>query len=542
MKTTNTAPRLSHIAWRLLLAWMIAIPASLMSAPLKTTAHNPQSDILPVVGLFTAWLARNRVYRTANAFIDDRNDHYDQLHAKALEQLQARQVGGLRQSQVAAYVKVVVLIEQERRTAIQFAETEKRAARTQFIDKVNNTMVNVMISTNAVTRVLSTMQKGLKSSKDFINRALGELSGAGGGIMADIQSVRQHASYVSLAGGVIGGKTGAQIRSAGNRVVGLIDRPTAEIEAGLNQVSQDLDDLSAIVSDLQTKGYLPGASEVARESLIRLVSREQQDPAVEAILDLLGRGKSGDFRERARTVLIGRSMARCAAIGSRYREILLKYQMPGENQQEISLPACEIDSVTALSGDEPEPETARQETGSTEPERGKPRATAPAVEITPPDGDPAAPFGDLFRGQAMIDFKPKSARAVFEVTDSIFELEIIGGNLKVTLEYTQRSTVREGGEEDGICNVIFTRKLSGDGPWTNPVSLEMKVLSTEILSFEGNICDKRGAFSTTPEEDVLAQFANQPASYRLVGQFSNDTFQGGLEKTFFKLTAKKVER
>jgi hypothetical protein len=149
--------------------------------------------------------------------------------------------------------------------------------------------------------------------------------------------------------------------------------------------------------------------------------------------------------------------------------------------------------------------------------------------------------GVFYRGDVRIEWKPKSERAVFEILDSKFELEISDGILRVFIEYTQFSTMREGGDSDGICNAIFSRQLGGEGPMTNPVSIELTVLSTEILSFEGTICDKGDGWKTSPQEDLTANLA-KTSSFRLVGQLTDDKFEGTLEETKLILTATRVEK
>jgi hypothetical protein len=155
--------------------------------------------------------------------------------------------------------------------------------------------------------------------------------------------------------------------------------------------------------------------------------------------------------------------------------------------------------------------------------------------------EPQAPDGEFFKGQVRIEQKPKSERAVFEILDSKLELEIIDGRLRATIEYTQFFTMREGGDQNGICNATFARQLSGEGPMTNPVSIEVAVISSEILFLEGVACDKGDGWKTSAREDLLANLA-KTSSFRLVGQFKDDKFEGSLEETILLLSATQVER
>jgi len=61
------------------------------------------SRVIPFAGVLVGWKHRNRVYRSAEDFIRDRNRYYDALRDTARQQLVQRQQLGLRTSQVAAY-------------------------------------------------------------------------------------------------------------------------------------------------------------------------------------------------------------------------------------------------------------------------------------------------------------------------------------------------------------------------------------------------------------------------------------------------------
>jgi hypothetical protein len=320
-----------RLTWRVGLVVLIAVPVSLLSTPNRVDAAGGGllSDVIPFAGILAGWRGRNRIYRTANAYMAEKREYYDRLRAKAQEQLEARQIGGLRDSQVAAYVKVVALIEGERQAMIDFSESEKRAARDAFIEQIEQAIVNRILGSNAATRVLGALAKGVRSSQDLIDRALDELSGGGSGALADVQRVRRIASRMTIAGQLIGGNAGRGIRNAGARIVAAIDRPTGEIQAGLEQVRGELGELGAAVSDLQARGVTPTASQVTREVAVKVVTGEEVDPAVEAIISLLA-GKAGreggTFRGRARSALIGNFVARCAAIGKRYREAVARLE------------------------------------------------------------------------------------------------------------------------------------------------------------------------------------------------------------------------
>jgi len=267
--------------WRLLLALMIALPATLAAGVTDVQAGG--GGPIPLLGLITGVIKRNRVYKTANGFINDKAQYYDTLRETARQQLLDREMtSGLRDNQVAAYMKVVALIEGERESMFVFAESEKKAARDEFIDVVQDEITGRMLASNPATALLGAMGKGVNSSQDFLEAALDKISGGGGGVLEDVQKVRRIAERMTIAGGLIGGDFGKAIRSAGAKVVDIIDKPTAEIEAGLIQVQGELGELGSLVSELQEQGYKPTASETTREVVITLVTGEEADPAIAA--------------------------------------------------------------------------------------------------------------------------------------------------------------------------------------------------------------------------------------------------------------------
>ncbi|MFN2149355.1 MAG: hypothetical protein ACK2T2_13295 [Anaerolineales bacterium] len=314
----------ASLAGRLILVAALLLPASLLSSSQPAEAGGGFSRVIPFAGLIGAFHGRNRIYRTANAYEAEKNELYDRYHAKAIEMLQERQIRSLRDSQVSAFTKVVGLIEGERTAMEDYAESEKRAARERFNDQVEQIIIDRILASTAVTQVLGALTNGIQSSQDFLDRALNELSGGGGGFMADVQHVSEVAGRVSMVGGVIGGPTGARIKAFGDKVAGLVNKPRDEIQAGIEQVYGELGELGTLVEDLKARGVTLTPSEATREVLITLVTGEDADPAMAQIVDLLlGRaGKDGTFRSRARQALIANFVARCASMGRRLREAI----------------------------------------------------------------------------------------------------------------------------------------------------------------------------------------------------------------------------
>lgn len=317
------------IIWRLIIVGLFAIPATLITPAEPVESGGGISRVIPLAGLGGAFRARNRIYRTANAYMREKNALYDRYHEKAREQLRERQIKGLRKSQVGAFVKVVELIEGERTAMEEYAEMEKRAARDRFHDQLEQIIINRILASTPVTQVLGALTKGLNSSQGFIDSAINQLTGGAGGVMADVARARDIAGKVSLVGRLIGGNAGAKIQAFGDSVDRLAGKPIAEIQAGLEQVRAELGEVAGFVEGLKGKGVTLTPSEVSREVLISLVSGEDVDPQIRSIVDLImGRAgrNDGTFRSRAREALIQSYVARCAAMGNRLLEAIRALQ------------------------------------------------------------------------------------------------------------------------------------------------------------------------------------------------------------------------
>lgn len=376
--------RTTNATWRIGMAILVAVPLAFIF-PASGEGGGFFSNVVPFARIVSGLKARNRVYNAANPYIQEKREYYDRLRQKAREQLAAREISGLRDSQVAAYVKLVALIEGEREAMIDFAESEKRAAREQFIDTVEDAAFNRILASGTATRVLGALSKGVNSSQDLVDQALDELAGGGSGALEKVQRVRRIASRVNVAGGLIGGSVGEKIQAVSGTIVQTIDRPTAEIEAGLEQVKGDLAGLQGEVTDLQERGVQPTASQVTRGVAITVVTGEGGDPAVDAIVGVLA-GKTarggGTFRDRARSALIGTFVARCAAIGQRYRETIARLE--GEAAGEAVSDEQALAPCNAIDLDEIEQEILVEEARATTEASGDiaaPDATLPPARL-----------------------------------------------------------------------------------------------------------------------------------------------------------------
>ena len=341
---------LINIIWRLVLALVIILPASLTVDVRKVEAGGGP---FPFFGLIPAAIKRNRVYKTANGFIKEKEQYYDALRNTAAQQLLDRElVYGLRDNQVAAYMKVITLIEQERDAMYDFAESEKKAARDEFIDAIQDEVTNIMLTSAPAVRVLGAMAQGIDSSQGFLDAAINKLSGGGGGFLEEVAKVKRIADRMTIVGGLIGGDFGRSIQKAGSNISDLVNKPKAEIESGLIQVQGELGALGDMVQDAQQQGREPVASQTTRDVVIHLVTGESTNPAIEAIADMLVASRGGnDFRERAKDIMLGTGAARCRASVEKIRQVLFKLEVEpaAEDTTDIDdFTTCEAVDIAAL--------------------------------------------------------------------------------------------------------------------------------------------------------------------------------------------------
>jgi hypothetical protein len=374
----NRKNSLLNRAWRLLLVITLLLPISLTAD--VQDARAGFGDFLPFVKIISGWMKRNSVYREANSFIKDQAEYYDALRETARQQLANREIYDipLRDSQVAAYTKLVAMIEQERDSMYDFAESEKKAARDKFIDTVQEEITDRMLGSTPATRVLGAMSNGISSSQGFLDSALDKLAGNDGGFLEDVAKIRRIADRMTIAGEVIGGNVGQTIRRAGSKVIELIDKPTREIEEGLIQVQGELGALGDLVRGLQDKGYRPTASETTKEVIITLITGEDsQSAVVNQLVDMLvaKHGGGGSIRERARAIQEGNLAARCAARVEQIRQIMYRMEVDPNGEEEDPpgmYPTCQTVDLTgmveeAAGAPQPTAEEPAQATAATAP-------------------------------------------------------------------------------------------------------------------------------------------------------------------------------
>ncbi len=284
------------------------------------------SEVVPFLGILVGWKHRNRVYRNAEQFISERNEYYDGLRETLRSQLVQRQIYGLRPSQVAAYVKTVALLEQQRAVELKVAEARKRGARAEFLARVEESVTYAIMGSRLAQELIGAMKDGVGSAQQALDRALGSVTGGASDVLRDLQRIRTIASQLSLVGGAVGGETGYRLREISDRIVKTIDQPGKEARATLESVRGELQGLNKDLDTLAKAARAPSAGEVAAQLVARLPpgGKAPENVSIETIAGLLSRREVGNesLTEEAKAAVKQGFVARCAALAQAYEEQL----------------------------------------------------------------------------------------------------------------------------------------------------------------------------------------------------------------------------
>jgi hypothetical protein len=348
------------------------------------------SNVVPFLGVLVGWHHRNKVYRDANQFIAERNAYYDQLRDTAGRQLIEREIGGLRTSQVAAYTKLVQMIEQGRSAELAVAESLKRETRAAFNDRLQSAILQRILGTEAIQRVLGAMVNGVDRGQGLIDAALGKLAGQGGGILAEVENIRSTARDVETVASAVGGRPGQGLRGAASRVAQTIERPRDVIRADLEKVQGDLTQLGDMLGTLRAAGRAPSAGALATELVIRPPGGSG-DPAAQAVAILVSRLGVGNpnLKEQAQAAIQAGFVARCTALVTAYRQALARLNTGEVSDAQLFARCSAIDVDELVRTARPTQEAA----GTAEGVAGEPEEPT-ATDEGPPLGETCSLTGE----------------------------------------------------------------------------------------------------------------------------------------------------
>jgi hypothetical protein len=300
-----------------------------------------------LAGVVVGWHHRNRVYRSAERFIDDRNAYYDGLRETARKQLLNREIAGLRPSQTAAYVKLVALLEQHRKVELQVAEDRKRGARAEFHTRLEDAALYALAGSRLAQELVGAMQHGVGNAQQALDRVLNTLTSGGTSGLQDLRRIRDMASRVSMAAGAIGGKPGRQLKDASDRIIRVIDQPQEKIQDAIEKVQAELANVNQTLDTLSRIGRAPSAGAVAEHLATRFLpgGGDSSDVSIDAISQILSQLEVGDgsLKDEARAAIREGFTARCAAIAEAYQANLsaLRSSVPASSGGPVGMTVCQ---------------------------------------------------------------------------------------------------------------------------------------------------------------------------------------------------------
>lgn len=342
------------------------------------------SDVIPFLGLISSWFTRNRTYKSAEAFIADRRNNYDKQIAsldKALSEGTIYTPGhdSSPETQKAAYIRQVALLELERDMALKFAESIKNKARKDFNKAAREEIIKVVMSTNLAGRVLSAFDKGFSQAIKFTSEAL-----------TDVQRLRNTASQLQTLGGMIGGQMGQDLRDTLGNLIYKIDQQAYLTEKDLLQVKQDLTRIQNQIRDYQKMGSFPESSKVIDALALQLVGLGPGNASTEAILNILGIRSGKDkksIRQSGLELLAAGQKARCREIVSKLLAALRSLEENTSDRQVAVETLCNELNAKSLKKEETktaeeEPPVSEEEQPVTQEEPSQPaQDTSESVQI-----------------------------------------------------------------------------------------------------------------------------------------------------------------
>jgi hypothetical protein len=333
---------------------IVVLMAGLLPAQQVTYAAPQPEGVLslsiPGLDFLGAWIGRDITYENAEQFITERNQYYDNLRAalrvKFKDYVQGVTSGAsdvpkinpMRDSQVAAYVIQVALIEQQRKSALAFAEAVKKGAKRNFDQALKREIQDRLMATDMVQRIFGAFNSGLGAAQVMVNGLNNKLDQIPG-IDLQLRQLRTLADQLRAVSGVF---NGPNIDGLVNQLQNLSSRlreKTGISRDELNNVSNQIGTVKSQIQGLATSGQLQiSADKVLGDLGMQLLGFSQGSAATQAIISLLSR-RHGVSYEQIRTqglaLLAAGDKARCREKAAAILEALR--QMAEEQGQEIKL-------------------------------------------------------------------------------------------------------------------------------------------------------------------------------------------------------------
>jgi hypothetical protein len=280
------------MAISLLIALLVSGPAlPVLAQSQLLPPERGLSSMIPLLGLVSAWMHRNRTYRNANDFEEDEQAEYADKLAVLEQQHQDMKVSpnpnATQEEQEAAYVKNKAALEQEQKLAMDFAESIKGGARHDFNQALKDEIIKTVLATGVVQNLLGDLGQGLRQAQDLVNSALSHLK-SNGDIGGQVQQFNNKAQLLKLAAGLIGGDDGDNLNQTAQDIMDKVNGTEKITEETLTGIKQKLDNAQGILLGLQNTDYVPTTSELTSTLALQLVGLGQGNPTTDAILNVLG--------------------------------------------------------------------------------------------------------------------------------------------------------------------------------------------------------------------------------------------------------------
>ena len=304
------------------------------------------SKVVPFIGVGVGLHHRNRVYRSSEQFIRERNQYYDGLQAMAYQQFKQKEMTTVGRTRLAAYLKVSAMIEQERAGQLAMAEGRKRQARAQFQKKFNEALIYAAAGSRLAQEVLGSMINGVDSMQQVLDRALNKLVTGDSDFLQDLQSLKEKASLFQNVSSIVGGKLGAKLGAACGRIVNGIESAQIGVTDIGSLVKAELSVLRDVLFVMKEVGRKPTAGEVIDHVKARFLPESSDNKSIptEAIATIISQLKAGDgsLKDEARRALNAGFAARCATYSKAFQMQLesLKKTSQQESTTDPAAPTC----------------------------------------------------------------------------------------------------------------------------------------------------------------------------------------------------------
>jgi hypothetical protein len=171
---------------------------------------------IPGLDFLGAWIGRDKTYASAEEYITERNQYYDNLRATLRVKFKdyvngltsgssnTPKINPMRDSQVAAYVIQVGLIEQQRNSAMAFAEAIKKGAKRNFDQALKKEIQDRVMATGMIQEVFGAIVSGLGAAQTMVNALNNKLDQIPG-IDLQLRQLRTLSDQLRNASGVFNG-------------------------------------------------------------------------------------------------------------------------------------------------------------------------------------------------------------------------------------------------------------------------------------------------------------------------------------------------